>query len=322
MSSPFHQALERNRDRYNAQFALARHRTRSLSATEFLDHLRAHVGPVVDASGVDDPVPLTDALVSLSLRLAERGWLTEGTPTARAFAALPMLAWFVGHAPTRVPAAVLNAARTIDAAPRGQLGRWLGAMVRMAGVIPPDRTDLLLDAGAVAAWRCGVALLRRSALAALRGLPADVAAVALGDPVDGPTLQRLAADPWAAPAGGEPGLLVRERVGAFTGFGGPFPRPPVVRAVDGRWYAEVSERAWEVAVDRFGWDLRRVPAVPAGAAAGSSLRFDGVGEVSDGRGGVLRLPELAATTSVAGIGDTLAVTTRYSHRIVFVGRSA
>ncbi|WP_143218913.1 hypothetical protein [Actinokineospora bangkokensis] len=325
--TPFQLALSKGRDRYNTRFALARYRSRDLSAADFLAHLRDRVGPVVDAAGVDaDPVPLTDALVELSLRLAERGWLAEGTPTALAFAALPSVARAAGAAPDRVPAALLTAARHVAAAPVGDVAGWLAAVAEVAAVVPPAEVDLLLGAAAVAAWRHGVALLRRSAVDTMRALPTEVLVRALGSPVSADGVDRMAADPWAAPVGGEPGLLLRGRVGAFTGFGGQFPRPPVVRAVGGRWYAESAGAAWEVAADRYGWDLRQVAAVPEpdGTAVPpvSPVRLGAAGEVTDGRGGVLRLPELADATSVAGVGDTLAITTRYSHRIVFVGRSS
>ena len=314
--TPFQRALESRRDHYNTRFRMAHHRNRSLSAAELLAHLRTRVGPVVDAAG-GDPVAVTDALVELSFAAAERGALGSAV-----FGVLPALAGAIGVAPRRVPSAVFNAAQHLSGS---DLAGWLRTMRVLGALVPPEEVDRLLAAGAVAAWRHGLARLRGSALATAATLAPDLRAVALGasSPVSDEALATMAADPWAAPnARGPVALRAVRRVGAFTGFGGAFRRPPQVFAIDGRWFA-VADRTWEVVADRFGHALRPVPSLPRGASGVSELGLRPGGLVVDqnGPGGALALPELASATSVAGHGGTLAVTTSLSHAVVFVART-
>ncbi|GLZ36762.1 hypothetical protein [Actinokineospora sp. NBRC 105648] len=308
--TPFQRALAAGRDRYNARYRQARRR----DPAAFLAHLRDRVGPVVDAAGVEaDPVPLTDVLVELSLQVGELDRAEAG------FALLRELAPFAGVAPRRVPAAVLNALRHLADSPTGDPVAWSATVVELAARIPARDPDTLLAAGGVAAWRHGLARLRPSALARAAALRPDLLGIALGttSTVD---LSALAADPWASPAAaGRPRLQVVRRVGAFTGFGGAFRRPPLIHAAEGRWYATVDEQTWEITTDRFGHALRRVAEAPTGPATGDLTLRPG-GRVVDGRD-ALDVPELATATSVAAVGATLAATTTFSHSIVFVART-
>lgn len=290
--SPFHRALRERRDRYNAQFRLAR----SLDATEFLAHLRDAVGPVVDAAG-GDAVAVADALVDLSVALAGR---REVWPLLRAVAP------FVGAAPRRVPVSLANALYHLGSAPSGRPAEWVEAMVAVAG--RAHDVEELLDAGAVAAWRCGLARLRSSAVQVARRLRPELLAVALGSStVD-------LDSPWSGPSAG---LRVVSRVGAFRGFGGVFARPPMVSTSDGSWYASDGVDAWRVYADRFGFGYQRVVSVPS-PGPNDGLLLDG-GRVVDPVGGrVLEVPELAEAASWASFGGTLAATTPWTHAIVFV----
>lgn len=290
--SPFHAALMQRRDRYNATFRLAR----SLDAGEFLAHLREVVGPIVDSAG-GDPVAVTDALVDLSVALAGRG---EVWPVLRAVAP------FVGAAPRRVPVSLANALYHLGSAPAGRPAEWVSAMVAVAE--RAHDVDELLDAGAVAAWRCGLARLRSSALEVAGRLRPELLAIAVGS-------AEALADPWFDP--GSTGLRVVSRIGAFRGFGGVFARPPVVSTSDGSWYASDGIDAWQVYADRFGFGYRRMGELPAPDVS-DGLVLDG-GRVIDPVGGrELEVPELADATSWASSGGTLAATTPWTHAIVFV----
>jgi hypothetical protein len=306
--SPFHRALAARRERYNAQFRLAR----SLDAEEFLRHLRDVVGPLVDAAG-GDPVPVTDSLVDLSVALAGRRGVDGIWPLLRAV--LP----FVAAAPRRVPVSLANALQHLGSAPAGRQGDWIDTMVALAG--RARGVDELLDAGAVAAWRCGLARLRASALDVAARLRAELLGIALGtsSTVD---IDRLAADPWFDPgSAGSRELRVVRRVGSFRGFGGVFARPPLVSTSDGAWYATDGTDAWRVYADRFGFDYRRVAELPD-AGQNDGLVLDG-GRVVDSAGGrPLEVPELGEASSWASCGGTLAATTPWTHGILFVGVTA
>jgi hypothetical protein len=309
--SPFHAVLERRREQYNARFRLARHRTGSLDPQEFLAYLRDVIGPVVDASASAEPV--CDALVELSLELASRGRL--GGEFARL---LPAVAPLLATDPRRLPMALANAVHHLESS--GSAAGWVDTMTELTG--HTTSADSLLAAGAVAAWRHGLAQLRTAALATAATVPAPLLGIALGttSTVD---LARLATDPWSSPgAVSAPALLPVRRVGAFRGFGGAFRRPPTVSTSDGRWYASDGVDTWRVFADRFGVNLGRIAAVPAGTHQTGQLMLSRGGHVLDTETGLtVDLPELADVTSWASAGGTLAATTPWTHGILFVART-
>ena len=311
--SPFQAVLERRREVYNARFRLARHRTGALDPQEFLAYLRDVVGPVVDVA--TEPEPVCDALVELSLELASRGRL--GGEFARL---LPAVAPFLTADPRRLPMALANAIHHLESSPTGSADGWVDTMTELAG--HTTSADELLAAGAVAAWRHGLAQLRTAALATAATVPVPLLGIALGtsSTVD---LARLAADPWCSPGTtSSPALLLVRRVGAFRGFGGTFRRPPTVSTSDDRWYASDGVDTWRVFADRFGVSLGRVAAAPAGSLDTGGLTLSD-GQVLDTETGLsLDLPELADATSWASAGGTLAATTPWTHGILFVARTA
>lgn len=321
--SPFHTVLAARRERYNQQFRLARHRTRGLDPQEFLTHLRDVVGPIVDAVGHDHE-PVCDALVELSLALAARGRLSSSGAVAdglRRF--LPEVPAMVAAQPRRLPAAVVNALHHLDVSPTGDPAGWLDTMLELR--LRTTNVSELLAAGAVAAWRRGLAQLRGSALETAATLPEHLVRIALGTSaaVD---VDRLVADPWLDPklTGRDSSvLLLARRVGGFRGFGGTFRRPPTVSTSDGRWYATDGEDAWRVFADRFGVSLGRVTALPDEPGDVGPLVLKAGGVVLDTTtGAALELPELADATSWASAGGTLAATTPWTHGILFVARTA
>ncbi len=321
--TPFHTVLAARRERYNQQFRLARHHTRGLDPQEFLTHLRDVVGPIVDAVRHDHEA-VCDALVELSLALAARGRLAASGAVAdglRRF--LPAVPGLVAAEPRRLPAAIVNALHHLDTSPTGDPAGWLDTMLELR--LRTANVSELLAAGAVAAWRRGLAQLRASALATAATLPEHLVRIALGTSaaVD---VDRLVADPWLDPklTGRDSAvLLLARRVGGFRGFGGTFRRPPTVSTSDGRWYATDGEDAWRVFADRFGVSLGRVAALPdePGDVGPLVLKAGGV-VVDTTTGAALELPELADATSWASAGGTLAATTPWTHGILFVARTA
>lgn len=317
--SQFHTVLAQRRDRYNQQFRLARHHARGLDPAEFLTHLRDVVGPIVDAVH-HDPEPVCDALVELSLALAQRGRLGVMADGLRRL--LPAIPELVAAEPRRLPVAVVNALHHLEVSPTGDPAGWLDTMLELR----PHTANVpeFLDAGAVAAWRRGLARLRDAALTAAARLPDQLVRIALGvkSTVD---VARLVADPWLDPSidGHAEALLLARRVGGFRGFGGTFRQPPLVSVSNGRWYAYDGEDAWRVHADRFGVHLGRVTDLPADTGEVGPLVLKAGGIVHDtATGAALELPELADATSWASAGGTLAATTPWTHGILFVARTA
>ena len=321
-SSRFHTVLASRRERYNQQFRLARHHARGLDPAEFLAHLREVVGPIVDAVA-GDPEPVCDALVELSLALAQRGRLgSAGAVTDGLRRLLPAIPALLAAEPRRLPVAVVNALHHLEVSPTGDPAGWLDTMLALGQHV--TGVSEFLDAGAVAAWRRGLAQLRDAALATAARLPGELVRVALGttSTVD---VSRLAADPWLDPSPGEraEALLLVRRVGGFRGFGGTFRRPPTVSTSAGRWYASDGADAWRMQADRFGVHLGRVAGIPAERGDAGPLVLKAGGIVYDtSTGATLELPELADATSWAGAGGTLAATTPWTHGILFVARTA
>jgi len=164
--------------------------------------------------------------------------------------------------PTGCLAQVCHAARVLGHRP-GALHAW----VRRLGAAAAHTDDAaeLRALGVVAAWRSGLVRLREAALLAARGLPTTPLAAALELSGDAEAVLRTnAADPWAWPEyGPRPGeLRVVARTGGFTGFGGPWPVPPVVVGGDGvRWRVRAGT------VERLLlWDVHGDAVLPMAAA--------------------------------------------------------
>ncbi|GAB3903688.1 hypothetical protein GCM10029964_096020 [Kibdelosporangium lantanae] len=259
--------------------------------------MRDTVGPAVDAAAAagGDPTVVTDALVDLA-------FATHGHPPAGLDRLLPVLARFVAAEPRRVPVAMANALSHVQSVD------WVTTMVAVA----PDLStvDELLDVGAVAAWRHGLAVLRTSALAAARRVSPSVLTTVLGTS----DVDALAADPWFT--GQDLGLRVVRRVGAFRGFGGTFARPPRVFTSHGQWHATDGRDTWRIHADRFGTSIRRVGSVPRDEPT-DGLTLSRYGTVQY-RGQSLDVPALAGASSWATMGNTLAATTPWTHAITFV----
>ena len=93
-------------------------------------------------------------------------------------------------------------------------------------------------------------------------------------------LARLAADPWFDPANPDrAGLCVSHKVGGFTGFGGPFAQPPVVRALPDGFAVRSANRYWYLCADAFGAVLHAgsEEEFAAGTEEAGPLRADTIG---------------------------------------------
>jgi hypothetical protein len=301
--SEFHTALAERRDQYNARFRLARHRAKNLDANAFLSHLRDFVGPSVDAAAAagGDPVQVTDALVDLA-------FTTQGQVPDALRQLLPELARFVAADPRRVAVAMANALHHLESS----AGAWAHTMTVFAP--RADSVESLLDIGAVAAWRHGLAVLRNSALSAARRVQPETLTDLLGTS----DVDKLAADPWLMP-GRKPTLQVVRRVGKFRGFGGAFAQPPKVFVAAGQWYASDGQGTWRIHADRFGAGLRRVDHVTPEQVE-PTLTLSDNGDVRFGPV-ILGIRDLAGASSWVSMSKTLAATTPWTHTITFVAWS-
>ena len=330
-------ALAAGRERFNALYAAAR-RGNDLDPVAFQAWIREGIAPAVDAAAALRPETagwVLDALLERSLQLTVLKVLGPGAREPviaggwrRLLPALPSL---LAAEPAALSAAVVNALHRLAATEGARPEAWTATMLR-AGSRCANLTAFL-DAGLVAAWRAGLAHYRDAALDRARRMDQDLARIVLGlDDVDADALPRLlagvAADPWRSleesreGPWGDPRLALVGRLGAFRGFGGLFPVPPGVTERQGALLAWSGGGCWRIFADCYGAVFHRVEPPPGGNQphpSGENSTVDVSGTVRH-RGLTAVFPELAAPTTFASDGVTLAVTLASSHAVYLVAR--
>ncbi|EIC20342.1 hypothetical protein [Thiorhodovibrio frisius] len=335
------EALLRRRDDYNQRFLRARYLQRRLAPDDFQDVLRRYAAPVAEGlaertSSDAELDTIVSALYDLCLQLTAQDLLGSRARVpvlAELFdELLPCLAGLIAEQPERVLVALCNAAYNLALEPAADPRCWIARLVALAPRLAS--VDALLLAGQVAAWRCGMAHYRESALQAARQLEPDLLAALVDQPQiqnepqseaqNEKAAERLLAalsDPWFDPAArvGEKRLQRVGRVGGFVGFDGPFIEPPEVTRFGERIYALDSQQAWLLFADRFGQVLKGQGSdLPAGAPDDSThFDIDTDGRVSCGKHRA-RFPELAGWRSAASTEHSLVVTLPHSHYLFLV----
>ena len=175
------------------------------------------------------------------------------------------LVFFVAEDPSRVLPAVCNALYNLTATLDANPDQWLDDMERMATAC--RNADEFLKCGKVAAWRAGLAHFREGAIDAAKTLTETLARVSLSAPLHVPLpalFERLGRDPWFNPgntddAEHEAGSRLRTvcRAGAFRGFGGLFPEPPLVAPSGEHFLVKSGSECWLLIADIFGATFHR-----------------------------------------------------------------
>jgi hypothetical protein len=335
---PLADVLRRNREAFNARFALARRGGARVDGDAFLRHLGTAVDPIlrpIAAHFAERVESSALALYELSLELfaaAVLGPAARGDAVAAVWRELlPAVPRPLARDARRVAASLSNAAHNLAQTDGARPGEWLG---RMAAAGPRcEDAATLLAAGQVAAWRAGCAQYRAGALKAARTLPHDVLVPVLFNADDVPpapaealaALDTLAKHRWLTPAEALAGPVpARVRVvrtaGAFRGFGGPFLRPPVVGTRGPQLIVSDGYFVWELIADAAGCLFHRTtagaipPAVKTGIVA---LAANGHVQWEQA---AAHFPQLADASSAAFDGQTLAVTQPASHHVFLVAR--
>lgn len=233
------------------------------AAAEAVGHARALEGAVAgDPAAGDRLGDVVEALVGAAARACVRGRWAEGSAERWALSVLPALGPWALAAPHACAAALVAAARVVRRdADADAWVRRLAAASCVPGDVPA--ADLVRPALLVAAWRSGLSRYRDAALDAVAGLPAAVAAAALGlgpaaaDGLERDVLAPHRVDPWWWP--GRPVVPgVAARYGGFRGLGGPWLTLPTVvgraRADDGGpgWLVDADGQRWVVVDDAHG----------------------------------------------------------------------
>jgi len=326
LTGPLAGVLERGRERYNALFAAARRGKRSLDPEAFSEHLAACLDPIVRAIHEADAArtdPAADDLYLLSLELMGSGLLGPASRSPWISACweelLPRIGNLLSKNPRGLAAALSNAVHNIAGEAGTKPGEWLDAMAALAPRCTGEAA--FLQAGTVAAWRCGMAHFREAALSAIPAMHPSALGIALGMEEGAPDPALLAEalrDPWCPPrpAGRKTpaSLAIVARVGGFRGFGGPFLKPPRAFLGGGRLHLTDGEGSWKVHADCFNALLTRSSILKAdsgGARAGNEA-VSPAGRVTLGARSAT-LPHLAGRESAATDGHTLLVTVPRSH---------
>jgi len=145
--------------------------------------------------------------------------------------------------PARLLRALTVALKKILRYSPGAAKAWIAMMQKI--VILATDIDELLVAGRFAAWRCGMAHLRRQ-LDFAQKLKPEILSVIFGEAPFGPDLQCA----WG------PGEKSQDiAVGSFKGFGGEFMRPPRLLLRENMVFVSDGQQTGVVFADRFGYIL-------------------------------------------------------------------
>lgn len=335
-AGPLAESLKRNRESFNAKFALARRAGAGIEIAAFREHLALPVDAIVCqvaeqfAEKIDSTVT---ALYELSLELFSENLLgPESNETAIADAwrtLLPAVPRLIARDPRRVAASVTNAVHQIAQNAGARPAEWIARMAKLGPRC--DNLQTFFDVGRVAAWIAGCPQYRQQALHIVRTLPPNFQG-ALFDcndqiPESGmlSAIDMLARNPWLSMPEAFAGpdlkrIRIVRRAGAFRGFTGPFLRPPTVAAAESQLVATDGEGIWILHADVYGClFLRSKGAKPKPEQLNGPVKFSRKGGLTWDNASA-NFPELAGWNSAAFDGQTLAVTLPTSHHVFLVAR--
>ena len=316
ISPAFASLLASGRAQFNARAAEARRRFPALDMAAFGAFVRDGVDPLVVAVAAAAPERVggaTLAAYDMALELVGHG--LAGPAAKNPFLntvwreLAPQFALLLASAPVDALGMLSNAAIHIACVAGARPAQW---QRELAALAPQIATLAQLRAvGQVLAWRAGVAHFRQGALAAADTLPPALALAAFGEPgASWPQVHaQLMANPWRGNAEGR-------EFGSFSGLGGDFATPPLVRATDDGFIVRSAERHYLLVADACGAVLHSATAQEfdhAQTGAPASVRLDGATLQIGARRIELDVP--AGDIAIAANAHTLAVTSPWTHAI-------
>jgi len=324
--------LRAERRQLNERFAAARVRYPDLDAEAFTEFIRGAVDPLVEAvarTRFDRVSHVAVAAYDIALELVGQRLVGRSARTPHVGAGwrriLPEVAPLVAADPERMIAAVCNASLHLSSTAGTRPRAWIDLMVLLAGHLSDTATFLTL--GQVAAWRCGMAHFRESALAAADKIPESLVLAAIGAPAArwSQVRDRLIADPWYDPAAPNEASTTPRVVacaGAFRGFGGLFTEPPSVAMTDRQLFVHGGSECWLLMADAFGATFHRATREEFDRARAQSVLPDGIslrGATATVGGRSVSLPgAFGEVSSACASRTTLALTSPHTHAILLV----
>jgi hypothetical protein len=253
--------LRAGRPQFNAQVAEAKHRYPAFKTEDFSNFLIESVDPLVQAVQKAMPDYCSSVLVvayDIALNLIGRdlaGPHVHNQRMNRLWQTIfPVLAVRVAESPQLVLGALSNALINIETLSGGRPDQWLDMMQKLAP--QTSSCQQLLNIGVLVAWCCGAAHFRQAALRISSELPDALVLNALGVDKKISTsvlLQNLENNPWwllQLQTTSKQGI--QKEVGAFSGFGGSFSTPPLVRVNDDGFVVKSGDRYNILIADSYG----------------------------------------------------------------------
>ncbi|AQR68867.1 hypothetical protein BZG29_11350 [Janthinobacterium sp. LM6] len=316
ISPAFAAILASGRAQFNARAAEARRRFPALDMAAFGAFLQDGVDPLVAAVSAAAPERvggLTLAAYDMALELVGHG--LAGPAAKNPFLntvwreLAPSFAPLLATAPVDVLGMLSNAAIHISSVAGARPAQWQAGMAAVAPQV--GSVAQLRAVGQVLAWRAGVAHFRQGALAAADTLPHALALAAFGEPgAQWPQVHAQLRDyPWRGNAEGR-------EFGSFSGLGGDFATPPLVRATQDGFVVRSAERHYLLVADAYGAVLHSATAQEfelAQTGVPASVRLDGATVHVGARSIALDLP--TCDIALAANAHTLAITSPWTHAI-------
>ena len=337
ISSVCQRLLEEQRGALNARFRQSQAVGARVEPAEWLAQLQTCVLPLVDA--VHRVLPERCGLVlrelyDIALELKQCGaWCEPRDVASQALQqlwlhVLPRAPKLLAQDPRGVAGSLSNAALALARVGQQEVLRWLESMERLA-----ERTatrEQLLQLGQVAAWTSGLPEYRAQALRLAEKLPHELLQILFqlapdSSSVDLPRLlQRWSDDPWfncTSSAADHSRIQLMQICGSFRGFGGKFLFPPRVFVKDQQLLVSDQQVVWRLISDLFGHSIKRTDLPPPQrfATRRAAGKIDAQGRIV-WDGDELHLPHLAASSSQACDGQTLAVTLPDSFHVYLFAR--
>lgn len=252
ISPEFTEILRADRIEFNSRVAEARRRYPSFD-TELFNHFLTHnVDPIVAATNSEQRVEIASAAFDVALDLVGRelcGAHKRGVLLDKLWReVLPALAATLPSQPAPLLCALCNALLNLQAQ-GARAEQWLQIFRELGPLVSADE---LTDLGLLAAWRSGAVQFRPAALRIATMRP-TIAHAILGSHEARTLTAQLTAfenDPWAMTTTDD--VSTMREIGSFTGYGGQFSTPPIVRACEQGFLVQSEDRHFLLLVDSYG----------------------------------------------------------------------
>lgn len=241
--SAFGRFLEENRAELNQKFLNSKLYYPKLDAENFKRIICDVMAPALEACSdlPQDKFNLfAKALYNTSLELYGKEYIGESTKFVDYYLywqeLVVQLSKIISQSPAQMIAALSNALYSLSIVYEGRLEEWVKILIRVSQT--SSNYKVLLDAGKLASWRCGLAHFRISALELAKTMDKEIVSIIFDIPKDTDynlegVISKMLANPWLAM--GDAILptnkkldLVCQKVGGFTGLGSKFKYIPVV----------------------------------------------------------------------------------------------